>query len=79
MWPIALLVTQEQVKLNKDLDLPTQHKLLAHFRCEEIANSALSVFNKQISPVRSLVEAGDIVEGLAGLMDEWNETTLGSS
>jgi hypothetical protein len=67
----VFLATQEQVKSNKDLDLPPQHELLARFLCEGIANSALSVF-KQVSPVRSLVEAGDIVEGLAALMDEWN-------
>ena len=39
---------QEKISLNKDLDLPTQHQLLAQFRCDEISTVFFILSNKEI-------------------------------
>jgi hypothetical protein len=49
----------------------------AQFRCDEIAKVALDVVNEEVRSVRRPVEAGNLVEGLGGLMTGWKETALG--
>lgn len=43
-WPIYSEQIWAQIEENKDLDLPTQHILVARFRCEEIASQAWETF-----------------------------------
>lgn len=66
----------EQVQSNKDLDLPTQQELLAQFRCDEISATALSEFNEQSKSQKRPVEAGQVVEGLGGMMRKWRTLAL---
>ncbi|KDQ21608.1 hypothetical protein BOTBODRAFT_208395 [Botryobasidium botryosum FD-172 SS1] len=66
----------EQVQSNKDLDLPTQQELLAQFRCDELATLALEMFNTQAKSVRKPVEAGQVVEGLGGMMQSWKNESM---
>lgn len=66
----------EQVQSNKDLDLPTQQELLAQFRCDEISAGALSEFNEQAKSQKRPVEAGQVVEGLGGMMRNWRTQAL---
>ncbi|KAF5351989.1 hypothetical protein D9756_007623 [Leucocoprinus leucothites] len=66
----------EQVQSNKDLDLPTQQELLAQFRCDEISAGALAEFNEQAKSQKRPVEAGQVVEGLGGMMRNWRTQAL---
>ncbi|KAI6121544.1 RHD3/Sey1 [Pisolithus sp. B1] len=66
----------QQVQDNKDLDLPTQQELLAQFRCDEIASTALSEFNAQAKSQKRPIEAGKVVQGLGELMRNWRDQAL---
>lgn len=66
----------QQVQDNKDLDLPTQQELLAQFRCDEIASTALSEFNAQAKSQKRPIEAGKVVPGLGELMKNWRDQAL---
>lgn len=50
----------EQVVQNKDLDLPTQQELLAQFRCDEIAETAVRPFHSAIQVLRKVLDAGQV-------------------
>ncbi|KAJ1666874.1 Dynamin-like GTPase that mediates homotypic ER fusion [Coemansia sp. RSA 1813] len=54
----------EKVVSNKDLDLPTQQELLAQYRCDEIAATALIPFRECLEAMRPRVEDGNIVDDL---------------
>ncbi|KAJ1904699.1 Dynamin-like GTPase that mediates homotypic ER fusion [Coemansia sp. IMI 209127] len=54
----------EKVVSNKDLDLPTQQELLAQYRCDEIAATALIPFRDCLEAMRPRVEDGNIVDEL---------------
>ncbi|KAI9500339.1 root hair defective 3 GTP-binding protein [Coemansia spiralis] len=58
----------EKVVSNKDLDLPTQQELLAQYRCDEIAATALVPFRECIDKVRPRVQEGEIVKDLGSLV-----------
>ena len=68
---------QEQVQTNKDLDLPTQQELLAQFRCDEIAQSALLEFNEQAKSQKRPIEVGKVVDGLGSMMRAWRKQAIG--
>jgi hypothetical protein len=67
------------VQSNKDLDLPTQQELLAQFRCDEISAGALAEFHEQTKSHKRPVEAGQVVEGLGGMMKGWRTQALSVS
>jgi hypothetical protein len=71
-----MIEPKEQVQSNKDLDLPTQQELLAQFRCDEISAGALAEFNEQAKSQKRPVEAGQVVEGLGGMMRSWRTQAL---
>ncbi|KAH9971140.1 root hair defective 3 GTP-binding protein-domain-containing protein [Lactifluus volemus] len=48
----------EQVRMNKDLDLPMQQELLAQFRCDEISEGTFREFNDQAKPEKCQIKAG---------------------
>ncbi|KAF9935373.1 Dynamin-like GTPase that mediates homotypic ER fusion [Linnemannia zychae] len=60
----------DKIMTNKDLDLPTQQELLAQYRCDEIANGAMSVFQEKIKEFKQPIESGNIVEDLGPKMQE---------
>ncbi|KAG0279927.1 Dynamin-like GTPase that mediates homotypic ER fusion [Linnemannia exigua] len=60
----------DKIMTNKDLDLPTQQELLAQFRCDEIANTAFTIFQEKIKEFRQPIESGNIVEDLGPKMQE---------
>ncbi|KAI6046110.1 RHD3/Sey1 [Pisolithus marmoratus] len=66
----------QQVQNNKDLDLPTQQELLAQFRCDEIASTALSEFSAQAKSQKRPIEAGKVIQGLGELMNNWKDQAL---
>lgn len=66
----------QQVQNNKDLDLPTQQELLAQFRCDEIASTALNEFNTQAKSQKRPIEAGKVVQGLGEMMKQWRDQAL---
>ncbi|MDP2434861.1 MAG: hypothetical protein Q8P67_03890 [archaeon] len=53
----------EVIKVNKDLDIPSQKQLLARFRCDEMANQARAAFNADLLPLRTAVEAANPATG----------------
>lgn len=57
--------------------MPTQQELLAQFRCDEISTAALAEFTEQAKPQRRPIEAGNVVEGLGGMMRAWRTGALG--
>ncbi|KAK3847589.1 MAG: RHD3/Sey1 [Linnemannia gamsii] len=60
----------DKIMTNKDLDLPTQQELLAQFRCDEIANTAFTIFQEKIKEFRQPIESGNIVDDLGSKMQE---------
>ncbi|KAF9132174.1 Dynamin-like GTPase that mediates homotypic ER fusion [Mortierella sp. 14UC] len=60
----------DKIMTNKDLDLPTQQELLAQYRCDEIANTAFTIFQEKIKEFRQPIESGNIVEDLGPKMQE---------
>jgi len=66
----------EQVQSNKDLDLPTQQELLAQFRCDEISATALAEFTEQAKSQKRPIEAGNVIEGLGKMMNNWKAHAL---
>ncbi|KAJ1960459.1 Dynamin-like GTPase that mediates homotypic ER fusion [Dipsacomyces acuminosporus] len=60
----------EKVVSNKDLDLPTQQELLAQYRCDEIAQTALGPFRQTVDQLRPRVQDGEIVDDLGPLSKE---------
>lgn len=48
----------EAIENNKDLDLPSQQELLAQFRCDEIAGSAMAIFDGKIEPIERTNQPG---------------------
>ncbi|KAF8966759.1 root hair defective 3 GTP-binding protein-domain-containing protein [Flammula alnicola] len=66
----------EKVQMNEDLNLPTQQELLAHFRCDEISARALSEFNQEARTREGLLQAGNVVNGLGGMMRKWRSDAL---
>ncbi|KAJ2737788.1 Dynamin-like GTPase that mediates homotypic ER fusion, partial [Coemansia sp. BCRC 34301] len=68
----------EAVASNKDLDLPTQQELLAQFRCDEIAATALEPFRARLAPISQQVQDGCVVDGLGGLAQAARSQALGA-
>lgn len=66
----------QQVLTNKDLDLPTQQELLAQFRCDEISTVVLEAFFAASKGVKRPVEAGSVISGLGGMMEDWRTTAM---
>lgn len=58
----SLNAIQKTIKLNKDLDLPTQKEMLAMYRCEEILNEVYNSFSKKLSAFKASLEQGQIIE-----------------
>jgi hypothetical protein len=56
--------------------LPTQQELLAQFRCDEISAGAIAEFNEQAKSQRRPIEAGQVVQGLGGMMKNWRNQAL---
>jgi GTPase Era involved in 16S rRNA processing len=50
------------IKMNKDLDLPTQKEMLAIYRCEEILNESYAEFTKKIFVLKSPLTEGQLIE-----------------
>jgi protein SEY1 len=67
----------DQIVANKDLDLPTQQVLLAQYRCDEIAQAAMEVFDTAIKPLEGMVRTDSIIPGLGPKMRAARETVLG--
>ncbi|GHJ84624.1 hypothetical protein NliqN6_1026 [Naganishia liquefaciens] len=66
----------QKVLTNKDLDLPTQQELLAQFRCDEITASVLEAFQDAFKSARKPIDAGSVLDGLGGMMNDWRTTAL---
>ncbi|KAG8984705.1 Dynamin-like GTPase that mediates homotypic ER fusion [Tulasnella sp. JGI-2019a] len=64
------------VRHNHDLNLPTQHELLAQFRCDQIAACALEAFEMQSRPFRRPNQGGQIVDELGTKMRSWKNTAI---
>lgn len=58
----------EAVEANKDLDLPSQQELLAQFRCDEIATTAMGVFDTHITSTEKSIQPGQVHTGLGAQM-----------
>lgn len=56
--------------------MPTQQELLAQFRCDEISAGAIAEFNEQAKSQKRPIEAGQVVQGLGGMMKNWRTQAL---
>ncbi|KAJ8324474.1 Dynamin-like GTPase that mediates homotypic ER fusion [Batrachochytrium dendrobatidis] len=68
----------EQIVKNRDLDLPTQQELLAQFRCDEIAKVIYNKFGVDVKPLRSRLDAGNVVDNLGASMQQLTVSALAS-
>ncbi|KAH9959029.1 RHD3/Sey1, partial [Lactifluus volemus] len=66
----------QQVRANKDLDLPTQQELLAQFRCDEISAGALTEFNNQGESEKQQIVTGKVISGFGEMMRAWRSRAL---
>ncbi|KAI9182954.1 Dynamin-like GTPase that mediates homotypic ER fusion [Blastocladiella emersonii ATCC 22665] len=58
-----------QINSNRDLDLPSQQELLAQFRCDELAATALDGFTTAVVAAKTQVDAGNVVETLGATLN----------
>ncbi|KAF3917232.1 hypothetical protein ABW20_dc0110096 [Dactylellina cionopaga] len=61
---------------NKDLDLPTQQELLAQFRCDEISNACVELFDQIITPFETKLNQKTVQEDLGPAMKAALDTAL---
>jgi protein SEY1 len=75
-FPLYARQCWEQIIANKDLDLPTQQVLLAQYRCDEIAQTALTTFDGLVKPLEAGMRTDTILLGLGEKMDAARRGTL---
>lgn len=77
-WTMYAENCWEQIETNKDLDLPTQQILVAKFKCDEIANSAFSVFSEKFDEIVTANQPSDDfdLDNLAQYMQDMKDEVL---
>lgn len=65
------------IKINEDLDLPSQKQMLAKFRCDEVISTVIEDFNKKVEKIEKVHSSGNMVVELGSLMDRITAETHG--
>jgi hypothetical protein len=60
----------------EDFELLAPQELVAHFRCDEILSMTLAEFEHGTGEQKRLIDAGQVVDGLGGLLTSLTSDAL---
>ncbi|KAF8798982.1 P-loop containing nucleoside triphosphate hydrolase protein [Phlegmacium glaucopus] len=66
----------ETIRINENLNLASQHELLAQAMCNKIRTSLLDEYRPRIIAQLDILNQGMVVEGLGSLMESWKSEIL---